>query len=277
MSNPTPLPVLRLVAEGLHDVFGNLGGLVRIAWPYYALATLFAVLGLWLAGGGVLGDTVAALVGGGTAQLILSLAVVACIVAWQRHVLVAAPLSGIAPLNGRVLRYVLWSFLLTVLCCLPILASGLLGAATGLIWANEGGSTPFSLGTGGVALLGLGAIISLVLFVRLNLVLPAISADDPALGLRRAWALTERHGLRLCGLFLLLLVGLWLLGALAGLAEALVGAIATTTAEGDLVAAPSPAAMVAGMALNTGLDLLTAMIGASITARVYRQLVPAAG
>lgn len=275
MSNPTPLPVLRLIAETLHDVFGNLGGLVRIAWAYYALAALFAALGLWLAGGGFLGEAVAALVGGGTAQLILSLAVLACIVAWQRHVLVAAPLRGIAPLNGRVLRYGLWSFLLTVLCCLPVLAAGLLGMATGLIWSSETGPTPFSLGIGGVTLLGLGVVVAMVLFVRVYILLPAISADEPAIGLGRAWALTAGHGLRLCGLFLLMLVGLWLLGALAGLAEALVGAIATTTADGDIEAV-SPAAMVAGIALNSGLDLLTAMLGASISARVYRHLVPVA-
>lgn len=270
MQHAAPLPILRLMGAALHDVFGNLTGLVRIAWPYYALAGLFALLGLYLARGDLLGDAVAAIAGGGTAQLILSLAGLACIVAWQRHVLLATPLRGVAPLNMRVLRYATWSFLLTLLCSLPIIAAGLLGFATDLIWHNPADGAPFSIGMPGIGLLALGALATLALFVRLNLVLPAISADDRATGLGRSWALTRGHGLRLFGLFLLLLLGLWLLGALAGMLDALLRAIADSSAEAD--GAPADVPLMLGAALDSALDLVSAMLGASLTAGVYRHL-----
>src|SRR5687768_5435329 len=46
---PAKLPVLGLVGEALRDVFGNLAGLVRIAWPYYALAAALVLAGAVLA------------------------------------------------------------------------------------------------------------------------------------------------------------------------------------------------------------------------------------
>lgn len=279
MPNAEKLPVLGLVGASLHDVFGNLGGLVRIAFAYYALAAVFAVLGMVLVDGTWLTDTVAALVGGGTAQLILSLAVLACIVLWQRHVLVAAPLRGTAPLNGRVMRYAWWSLMLSVICGLPVVAAAAGGFAGGLIWFNTDGTAPFGIGTGGIALLSASLILALVLFVRLGLVLPAISADDRTMGLRQSWAATRGHGMRLVGLFLLLLGGLGILGALAGLAQALIDAIAAAGTDPTLEAAgmTSTAGVVAGSLLNSLLDLITAMIGASVTARVYRHLAAMPG
>ena len=84
-------------------------GLARIAWPYYALAAVSAVLGFALTGGSVVAEAAAAVLGPGTASILTALAVLACTVKWQRHVVLAEPLAGIAPLNGRVLRYCLWS------------------------------------------------------------------------------------------------------------------------------------------------------------------------
>src|SRR4051794_41944816 len=40
-----PLPVLRLFGDALGDVLGHLGGLARIAWPYYALAAVCLIGG----------------------------------------------------------------------------------------------------------------------------------------------------------------------------------------------------------------------------------------
>ena len=64
------LPVLGLLGDALRDVFGNLGGLARIAWPYYALAAVSAVLGFALAGGSVVAEAAASVLGPGTASIL---------------------------------------------------------------------------------------------------------------------------------------------------------------------------------------------------------------
>jgi hypothetical protein len=64
----------------------------------------------------------------------------------------------------------------------------------------------------------------------------------------------------------LLALGLGLLGMVAGLLQA-----ALDTAAGVAGASPAPAS-VGGAALNATLDLLTAVIGASVAAGIYRRL-----
>jgi hypothetical protein len=273
MQVTAPLNVLGLVGDALRDVFGHLGGLVRIAWAYYALAAVFTVLGMVLTTGSPLEDTIIGIDGGGTAQLILSTAVLACVVRWQRHIVLGEPLRGTAPLNWPVLRYSLWSLALGFVCLLPPLAAGLLAYATDAISSNEAGTTPFSINLVGIALLGVGAFLALLLFVRLNLVLPATSVGDRAMGLRQSWAATRGQGLRIFAVFLLLLLGLGLVGALAGLASAVIDAAAGSGVEAGTSAAS--ASLIADAALNTGLDLIVAMVGASVTARLYQQLVAA--
>ena len=143
------LPVLGLLGQALRDVFGNLGGLVRIAWPYYALAAASAVAGYALSGGSALGDMVASVLGPGTASILTSLAVLACTVTWQRHVVLGEPLRGIAPLTPRVFRYFLWSVLISLLCALPILAAFSLAYGLGLVGEDPSGEAPFRIGLSG--------------------------------------------------------------------------------------------------------------------------------
>lgn len=271
MRGTAPLNVLGLIGGALRDVFGQLGGLVRIAWPYYALAAAFAALGLMVGVTSPLAELVAAVVGGGMVQLILSLAVLACVVRWQRHIILGEPLRGTAPLSRPVLRYALWSLALGLVCLLPVAAAGLIGFVADAITVNETGETPYRIGLGGIGLLGVGGLLALLLFARLNLVLPAASVDDRALGLRRSWLATRGHALGLLAVFLTLLLGIGLLGALAGL----VGAAIELASDGAM-APDAPAAtvsLVVASALNLGVDLIAAMIGASVTARLYRHLV----
>ena len=268
-----PLPVLGSVGEALRDVFGRLGGLARVAWAYYALAAALVLLGQLVPGA----TSLAAPLGAGMAQVVVSLAVLACIVRWQRHAVLGEPLRGTAPLDGRVLRYFLWSVLLGLICAGPVVAAALLGFATGAVAANPAGGAPFRIGGPGVAILGGGAALALLLFVRLNLVLPAVSVGDQAMGLRASWAATRGHGLRLFAIFVLLLSGLGLLGAAAGMMEALVGAVADATVEPGGNRASPIAPLIAGAVLNAVLDLLVAVVGASVTARIYLRLAPAPG
>jgi hypothetical protein len=274
MQATAPLNVLGLVGDALRDVFGGLGGLVRIAWPYYALAAAFALLGSMLGAASPATEIMATLAGGGMAQLILSLAVLACVVRWQRHVVLGEPLRGTAPLNRPVLWYSLWSLALGLICLLPVAAAGLIALATGAIAGNETGATPFTISVGGIALLGCGGVLALLLFARLNLVLPAASVADRAFGLAQSWRATRGHTLGLLAVFLTLLLGLGLLGAVAGLVAA-----AIDTAAGGVAAPEAPAvtpSFVAGAILNTAADLIAAMVGASVTARLYRHLAAAA-
>ena len=203
MEAPAPLNVLGFVGDALRDVFGQLAGLARIAWAWYALAAAFALLGLALATSSPLGDLVASIVGGGTVQVILSLAVLACVVRWQRHIVLGEPLRGMAPLNRPVLRYAVWSLALGLICLLPVVVAGLIAFATGAITSNDPGETPFSIDIGGIALLAIGGLLALLLFARLNLVLPggerrrsgvrsqAILARDPWPGAAPVGALPD--------------------------------------------------------------------------------------
>ena len=268
----TPLPVLGLVGDSLRDVFGRLGGLGRIAWPYYALAALAAIAGVAPTGGSRLGDRAASLLGPGTAQLLAGLAVLACTVRWQRHVILGEELRGTAPLDGRVLRYAWRSLVLGLLCAVPVLVAGAVGVAVGLVVLDPQGAAPFRVGVPAIALLVAGVVAAVLLFVRLAPALPAVSVGDGTLGLRRSWRLTRGHGLRLLAALVLLALGVALLGALGGLLEALMAAVADVAGDGG----PGRTVVwAAGGGLQAGLDLVSAMLGASLVARVYRHLASA--
>jgi hypothetical protein len=263
------LPVLGLLGDALRDVFGNLGGLARIAWPYYALATASAILGFALTGGSAVAETVAAVLGPGTASILTALAVLACTVKWQRHVVLAEPLSGIAPLNGRVLRYFLWSVLVSLLCALPILAGLALAFALGLLGADPTGETAFRIGPAGILVCVATGLVGFLLILRLVLVLPAVSVDDRSVTLRRSWQLTEGNALRLLAALLLLGLGLAMLGALLGLVQAALESGASDS--GQLVP------LTTGIGLQAAVNLLASMAAASLVARAYRMLASGAG
>ena len=259
-----PVPVLRLLGAALCNVLGHLGGLARIAWPYYLLVALCLLGGHALDGSSTLAELFGFLVGPGMASLLAGLAVLACTVQWQRHAILGEPLRGIAPLNGRVARYALWSFALGLLCALPALGAAGLGLASGLIALDPNAAEPFTVGPAGLALLAVGALLSFYLVARMVAFLPAISVDDRGLGLRRAWRLSRGHGLRLLGVVVLLALAVGLLGVVRSLLDML--------ADGG-----GPAAVAVAAAVQMATDLLSAVFGAGVTAGIYRHLVPAAG
>lgn len=255
-----PLPVLRLLADAMRDLLGNLGGLARIAWPYYALAAACIVGGFALSGGSTVAEYIASLLGPGTASIVAGLAVLACTVKWQRHAILGEPLRGTAPLNGRVARYALWSVALGLLCAVPAAVAAGLGFASGLIALDPNGAVPIRVGLPGIVLLAAGAVLSFSLLARLAVFLPGISADDGRLGLRRAWELTRGQGLRLAAVLVVLALAVGLL-SMAG--SGLFGLVAG-----------APGGLLVGAAVQMALDLLAGVFGASVTAGIYRHLVP---
>ena len=252
------LTVLGLLGFAWRDVLGNLGGLARIAWPYYALAAACAALGLALAGPGLAGSLALAL-GPGTASVLTGIAVLACTVCWQRHVVLGEPLSGIAPLSGRVARYLLWSIVISLLCAAPILAGFALAYALGLVGPDPTGATAFAIGPAGIALTVAGFLLGVLLILRFILVLPAVSVDDRAMSFARSWRLTSGHGLKLLAALLLLTAGLALLGMIAALLQAALEA----AGEGAVVA------VVSGFVLQALVNLIASVAAGSLIARAY--------
>jgi hypothetical protein len=267
------LPVLGLIGAAWRDVLGHLPGLARIAWPYYALALALSLLAATTEPAGANGDgglsgTIAWALGAGTAGIVLSLCVLACAVRWQRHVVLAEPLVGIAPLNRRVLRYVWRSIVVGLITASPVVAAGLVGHALGAITATPEAAAPFGIDAAGIGLIVLGMAAAVVLLMRLGLAPVGASVDDGSMGLRASWAATRGHDLRLFGTMVLLALGFGLLGAVGALLQALIAAV------GAFVAAPAAtgAATAAGAVLDALLDLITGMVAASLFAHIYRLL-----
>ncbi len=269
MPETVRLPVLKLLGDALRDVFGNLAGLARIAWPYYALAAVSAVLGFALTGGSVVAEAAAAVLGPGTASILTALAVLACTVKWQRHVVLAEPLAGIAPLNGRVLRYCLWSVLISLLCALPVLAGFALAYALGLVGTDPTGAAPFRIGLAGILVCVASGLVGFLVILRLILVLPAVSVEDRSVTLKRSWQLTEGNALRLLSALLLLGLGLALLAAIMGLVQAALELAAS--GDGQLVP------LITGIVLQAAVNLVASMAAASLVARAYQVLAAGAG
>ena len=256
-----PLPILRLLGHALRDVLGNLGGLARIAWPYYLLAAVCMMGAYALGTGSAVAELLAPLLGPGMAALIAGLAVLACTVKWQRHAILGEPLRGTAPLNGRVACYAFWSLALTLLCGVPFFCAGALGLATQLISWDHHAAPPFAAGPPGLALVGAGALLAFFLMARLSAFLPGVSVDDRSLGLRHTWQLSRGQGLRLLALFVLLTLAAGLVGAARWLLDALVSDGGGAMAETFTTAA------------KMLMDLLSGVFGGRVTAGIYRHLV----
>lgn len=248
------LPVLGVVVAAWRDVLDHLAGLARIAWPYYALAVALIALG-GVAGhaDGPAAGFLAPILGEGTAGIVLTLCTLACAVRWQRHVVLAEPLRGIAPLDGRVLRYAFWNVVVGLIAALPMAAVALAGYGSGAIVVSAEAEAPLTVGPAGMALLGLGGLTTLALLMRLGLVPVGVSVGDPAMGLRRSWETTRGNGLRLLGIMMLLILTF---GAFVGIGELLPLLVDT------------PATTI----LEALVDLVTGMVAASALAGIYRRL-----
>jgi hypothetical protein len=194
--------------------------------------------------------------------VLTGIAALACTVKWQRHVILAEPLAGIAPLNGRVARYLLWSIVMGLLCALPILAGFSIAYAVGLVGPDPTGATAFSIGPAGIAVCLAAFLLRVLLILRLILVLPAVSVDAAAMSFVRSWRLTSGHGLKLLTALLLLTLGLAIFGAVVALVQAALEA----AGEGSLVA------ILSGLILEALVNLIAGVAAASLIARAYALL-----
>ena len=198
-----PLPARELVARTYQDVIANRDGLVRIGLPWLIGPFVLNVLGTAIEG------VVVSLI----ADLASFVGLSAIAVAWHRHVILGEPLAGpLAPVNGRVGRYLLLGVLVSLLASVPgILIVSVVGAVGGI---GEGASL--------ASLLALAAAFfaAVMVFARLQLVFPSVAIGDPA-GLRGSWQMTSGNGGRLLsGLLLTILpvIGAVLLAQLIGAA-----------------------------------------------------------
>src|SRR3954449_12093887 len=139
------LPVLGMVGRAFEDVWASLGGVARMAWPWYA-AALAAALAPTLAGevaasygaGSALWDVAAGLAGGA--------AVLACSARWQRHLIMGESLRRPARLDRHIGRYAAALLRVLMLSAVPVglavLGVVLVGAvrpgADGRPWAGAG-------------------------------------------------------------------------------------------------------------------------------------------
>lgn len=267
MERSPPLPVLAVLGEALGSVLGNLGALVRIAWPYYALAAALLLADRAASGWAAPGTAEPAAPGllAVAAAVAVALGMLACQIRWQRHVILGEPLQGMAPLTGRVPRFFLWTVALVLIAAAPALVALALGIGTGLIVERDG-EAPLGIGAGGILLLAAGVLAGMYLFARLALVLPAVSVDDRGLRLKAAFAATRDQGLRLLALAVLVCLGLGLFGAVAGLVSA---ALASAFEPGGT------GALLVPTVLDAAVDLVSAVMGAAVGAAVYRRLITA--
>lgn len=205
------LPILRFAGHAYLDLLVNAAGLARAA-------------GLW-----VLAAWVLVVLGGPFAQVALLVGASAVAVAWHRRILAGDPLPRLlAPLDGRVARYLLYYVLLSLLIGLPLLL-----LATG---AGFGAAPPGSgAGTSLLVLAGL-SFACLYVAMRLHLVLPGSAVADPRTSLPASWAATAGHGWRLVLGFTLVSLPAALVGAI--LAILLGGAAAATESSFLLYLAP---------------------------------------
>jgi hypothetical protein len=154
---------------------------------------------------------------------------------------------------------------LGLIAAAPGLAMMALGLGTGLIVRPGDGETPFGIGVPGILLLAAGGLAGIYLFVRLALVLPAVSVEDRRMGLSGSWGATRGHGLHLLALGVLVVLGLGLFGAVAGLVMAALTSAFDPEGTGALLVVA---------ALDSIIDLASAILGAAVGAVVYRRLAP---
>jgi hypothetical protein len=177
---PPVLPVGDLVRRSYGALLDNSDGLVRIGLVWLLVPLAIQVAATALGEGGLLLSLIA--------DLISLVGLSAIAVAWHRHVLLGEPLRGpIAPVNGRVLKYLLFGLVVAIVAAIPGLV---ILTASSLISGSPGGA----LST--FALLA-GAIAAVLVFARLQLVFPGTAVGDPVAGLGGSWRLTQGNGVRL--------------------------------------------------------------------------------
>lgn len=218
MAGPAgPLPVWILVRRTFEDVWENRYAFIATAGLWVILLWVTSVVLFWSRGWA---GAAASFLG----SVLVLLAHPAVSLAWHRHVILNDGLPApMAPVNGRVGRYLLWGFLISVLAALPAIVGGLvvsliLGAGLPADFEIEATGTGLE-----VAISALLLLIGLVVWVKLALVLPAI-AIDRRLSLRDSARLMSGSVLRFIAGGVLIAVPLGLVSIVIGLLVAAMGA-----------------------------------------------------
>src|SRR3954449_11323369 len=197
------LPVLGMVGRAFEDVWASLGGVARMAWPWYA-AALAPTLAPTLAGevaasygaGSALWDVAAGLAGGA--------AVLARSARWPHHLIMGESPRRPARLDRNVGRYAAALLRVLMLSAAPVGLAVLGVVLVGAVRAGADGRPWAGAGAVGTGLVAAGLVAGGLLLARLSLLPPAACVGDPATGLRRSWRATRGNGVRLLGALLIL-------------------------------------------------------------------------
>lgn len=219
----TPLPVVATIREAWSFALSQLGAIVGLIWlPMVAITVMgfftaqryYNDVIVYLADNNAaqLGPSMLLLMGFVVAGLLLYAVAFVPVVQLAQGERKDAPLVHFAfgALEWRLFR---------AFCALAgfLLGAGFLIALVGSAASRFGGTT--AVGVTGLMLLGLFGI-ALLLVPRFLLLLPALAVNETAPALRRAWALSQGHGLRLLailvGSFAPLLLIIVVLETLAG-------------------------------------------------------------
>ncbi|MCB1885811.1 MAG: hypothetical protein KDG89_17795 [Geminicoccaceae bacterium] len=225
MDQPRKLPVWRTVKAAYGDVLRHWRLALRAVGLWAAVLVL--IEGGWAlfldrtpAGG--LPDAGAAarpLLVGLLSGLVWVLGSAAVAAFWHRRILHGDARLGVAaPFGRRAVRYLVVLGLIGLFVAVPVFMLALFGGLFGVMAGMAQGSEGFAAGAGTVVGVLVVALIC-VLFVRMQLVLPSVAADERPITLGESFRLTRGNVLRLLfSLFLQFLVALpfgFAIGALA--------------------------------------------------------------
>ncbi|SNB52174.1 hypothetical protein SAMN07250955_101199 [Arboricoccus pini] len=244
-----PFPLSATVRAAYAAVLGELDTLLRAAGVWLLLLMAISAAARLLPEGNVEASP-ALLAFFAVANLVWAFSLNAVAVFWHRHILLGEPAPELlAPVNGRVLRYVGVSLLLGLMIAIPFV---LLLFVVSTIVAGPGGSISPVIDP---ALSRLLTSVSIALVMaRIHLLLPAVAIGDRRMTPPRAWKLTAGYTLPLlCGIFACALP-ITLLGALLQ----------------ELLANLGSSGSLTGLAVATIMDFIQATIVASFMAMSYR-------
>lgn len=269
MSETTRLPVLAILGSASRDVLGHPGMILRLVWPYFAFASacLLAIHLRIVDGTGA--SFLARSLGLGWNSVTIVLGTLAATVAWQRRIILAEPVAGMAPLNRRVLRVLLWQAALAALLVLIVGPYLLIALQLDLVNFTRNAVPPAHYTLPGMALLAAGGLVGSYFCMRLSLILPAVAVDDDDLRAGASWRATGDVAWRLLGLFLLLAAIGWSLSQALGWLG--IGTDAAQTA----IAPDSGLLDLLGLTALDLVKLALALLNAGIMAEVYLRLRPA--
>jgi hypothetical protein len=177
------LPVLATARLAYRFVFGHLGSVAQVAWPWLAIVVLWNVL-LATVPARAVGATgplttermvLDVALNQGVTAIVLGLACIAAAVAWHRTILLGEPVSWWPRFRRHEWRYLWISILIALVMLLPaiaVLCGVWLAAPSVMAAAAQAGGLTAALWSV-QALMGLASLVLLAIVSRLELALPA--------------------------------------------------------------------------------------------------------